>query len=556
VKSTLLPLLLILLWTGVPALGYGQDTTPPTVVSVSPPDGAIDILVTTSRVRIEFSEPMDRSTFRSENISVSDPAGNRIGGCAAPAETFYEVFFCLNILEPETTYTVTVTTDVTDAAGNALASPFTSSFTTGLLPDDAIRPTVASVTPPDGATDVPPALLRVRVEFSEPMDRSTFRSENISVSDPAGNRVGGCAGISETVYEVVFCGRNLEPQTTYTVTVTTDVTDASDNPLGAPFASTFTTGLFPDDGMPPIVESVAPPDGAVAVPTTLLRVQIFFSEWMDRSTFRSENIFVTDPASNRIGGCAASSANLYEVVFCGNILEPETTYLVTVTTDVRDALGNPLEAPFTSSFTTAKPDIDVAPPFVDFGDVPVGDASIQTVTIVNLGPADLTVSAVSLPAQPLQFALLAVPNLPHILPAGQELDIELAFEPTAVGFDSTLLLIENNDPAQPIVEVLLEGTGVVVDPTDDLADILSFFDQSVLDGTLVGSGPGASGENRLNALRNKLEAAGDILDKGLTTQACNILLDAFFRSDGVFPPPARRSWRPASRTSALRSVAA
>jgi len=83
----------------------------------------------------------------------------------------------------------------------------------------------------------------------------------------------------------------------------------------------------------------------------------------------------------------------------------------------------------------------------------------------------------------------------------------------------------------------LTGEGVTVDPTDTLGTILIFFDQAVADGTLVGNGPGASGPKRLAALRNKLEAAGDLLDKGLIQDACNQLLDAYLRADGVFPPP-------------------
>lgn len=78
---------------------------------------------------------------------------------------------------------------------------------------------------------------------------------------------------------------------------------------------------------------------------------------------------------------------------------------------------------------------------------------------------------------------------------------------------------------------------MVLDPSDALGTILDFFDQSVIDGTLVGSGPGASGPGRLAALRNMLEAAGDLLDADLVEDACNQLLDALLRADGTFPPP-------------------
>jgi hypothetical protein len=84
---------------------------------------------------------------------------------------------------------------------------------------------------------------------------------------------------------------------------------------------------------------------------------------------------------------------------------------------------------------------------------------------------------------------------------------------------------------------MLSGTGVTLDPSDTLGTILVFFDASVTAGTLVGSGPGGSGPGRLTALRNMLEAAGDLIDAGQAEKACNQLLDAVLRIDGVSPPP-------------------
>ncbi len=84
---------------------------------------------------------------------------------------------------------------------------------------------------------------------------------------------------------------------------------------------------------------------------------------------------------------------------------------------------------------------------------------------------------------------------------------------------------------------MLSGTGVVLDPSDALGTILVFFDQSVTDGTLVGSGPGSSGPMRLAALRNMLESAGELLNNRSPEKACNRLLSALLRTDGVSPPP-------------------
>jgi hypothetical protein len=70
-----------------------------------------------------------------------------------------------------------------------------------------------------------------------------------------------------------------------------------------------------------------------------------------------------------------------------------------------------------------------------------------------------------------------------------------------------------------------------------VADILSFFDASVADGTLYGAGPGKSAKGRLNALRNMIEAAGDLLDTGLSEEACKKLMNAHKHCDGEPRPP-------------------
>jgi hypothetical protein len=67
--------------------------------------------------------------------------------------------------------------------------------------------------------------------------------------------------------------------------------------------------------------------------------------------------------------------------------------------------------------------------------------------------------------------------------------------------------------------------------------ILYFFDASVADGSLVGNGPGKSADGRRKALRNMLVASGKLIEKGYIDEACNQLLDAYKRCDGVPRPP-------------------
>lgn len=69
-----------------------------------------------------------------------------------------------------------------------------------------------------------------------------------------------------------------------------------------------------------------------------------------------------------------------------------------------------------------------------------------------------------------------------------------------------------------------------------IAAILLFFDDAVEAGELEGSGPGRSAPNRLNALRNMIDTASELIAGGLYEEACQQLYDAYFRCDGLGVP--------------------
>jgi hypothetical protein len=66
---------------------------------------------------------------------------------------------------------------------------------------------------------------------------------------------------------------------------------------------------------------------------------------------------------------------------------------------------------------------------------------------------------------------------------------------------------------------------------------LDLFDDSVDNGTLPGDGPGKSAENRRHALRNMIEAAGDLIGNGDIAGACQLLYDTYLKTDGDPQPP-------------------
>lgn len=120
---------LLLLWTGcanpVAPTGGPQDTTPPAVIAVEPPAEAVN--VTADAVRIVFSEYVNESNFAqafSVTPAFDEPLEYDWGGRSVTIR-FPEA------LRANTTYILTLDTQLRDVRGVALAQPITVAFSTG-----------------------------------------------------------------------------------------------------------------------------------------------------------------------------------------------------------------------------------------------------------------------------------------------------------------------------------------------------------------------------------------------------------------------------------------
>ncbi|MCG3157326.1 MAG: hypothetical protein DKINENOH_03958 [bacterium] len=106
-----------------------------------------------------------------------------------------------------------------------------------------------------------------------------------------------------------------------------------------------------------------------------------------------------------------------------------------------------------------QPDID-GPAETNIGDVTVGACGDGTVTISNLGTADLTVNSTALSgAHSDQFAVVSG-GAPFTIAPGGTHDIGVRFCPTTAGAKTAALQIESNDPDENPFEVALTGNGV------------------------------------------------------------------------------------------------
>jgi hypothetical protein len=185
----------------------------------------------------------------------------------------------------------------------------------------------------------------------------------------------------------------------------------------------------------------------------------------------------------------------------------------------------------------------------DFGDVVVGEAESQifTVTVGDEG-GYLFLYGVSLVANDQysdpylgdSFTITSSPSDSALIMPGTSFEVEVTFSPTSEGAHQAYLQIESDESSgNEDIRIPLFGLGVAAepDPVQEMADLIELFDASVADGTIVGYGPGCSANRRLNAFRNILKSANDLINAGYYQLACGALWVADNKSDGVHPPP-------------------
>jgi hypothetical protein len=361
------------------------DVTPPTVIANSPATDATGVPVT-SPVIITFSESIDCSTFNSATFTLKNN-GTTVGGTVSCNGAVITVTPLSN-LEDNTTYTATITTGVKDLAGNAMASNYIWSFTTGQAPDTT-PPTVISVSPANGATDVSISTT-VTATFSEAMDPSTINTTTFTLSN--GGPVSGTVTYTNTT--ATFTPSSpLAANTVYTATITTGVKDLAGNTMAANYIWDFATGT-PDTTLPTVI-SVTPVNGAsgVADDTT---VTATFSEAMDPSTINTSTFTLNSNISASILGKGLSSS----AVISGTVTYNDTTatftplsplalnaiYTATITTGVKDLSGNAMAANYIWTFDTSTGLPDLEPTTVALGSSP----DYISYTVVNNGTAGAT----------------------------------------------------------------------------------------------------------------------------------------------------------------------
>ncbi len=183
--------------------------TPPTVISTIPLNAATGVPFNQA-VSATFSKAMNPATISSATFALTGPGTNAVLGLVAYAAIGNTVTFTPTAnLAPNTLYTATITTGVQDLAGDAMASNYVWTFTTGAAPD-VIPPQLVSTIPLNGAANVPPTQT-VSATFTEAMDPLTITTATFQLTQ------GGALVPATVTYDAVNFIATLTPTAPLTI---------------------------------------------------------------------------------------------------------------------------------------------------------------------------------------------------------------------------------------------------------------------------------------------------------------------------------------------------
>jgi hypothetical protein len=321
--------------------GGGPDTTPPTLRSVTPAGGSAGVPVN-AVIAAQYSKPVDATSITTSSGSLVQ-GGTPVPGSVAVGYDLMTVSFKpTSALLPQTTYTATFT-GITDAVGNPAPAASTT-FTTAVSgTPDTTRPTVTSVSPANGATNVP-ITSAVSVTFSEPIGLVTASGVTVSWGSIP---LSGSTAVFGNV--VTFTPAQPLPTSSILTVAVNGVLDLVGN-ITASSQATFTTQAGTDTTAP-VVTSVTPVDGATGVPSNSV-VTLTFSKPLNPSTVNGNvMIFTGSKPANYVYSQVSTDARTVTLFLTGASLQGGAIIVVAATSGVTDLSGNHL-VPFQSRFTT------------------------------------------------------------------------------------------------------------------------------------------------------------------------------------------------------------
>jgi hypothetical protein len=202
-------------------------------------------------------------------------------------------------------------------------------------------PTVSETNPSDQATNVG-VDTQITAKFSSSIDPVTVNDKTFIVVDKTGT-------VDYRDRTAIFTPSTpFERGRRYNVILTTGIKDLDGIPLRSNFTWAFETEGGPDTTAPEIAATV-PRDRETDV-STISSIRVVFSEPIDPASIHQDTFFVNGGVA---GTYSYDEPNRTAILIPSRPFPSSTVMTVTVTKEVKDLAGNPLESDLTWSFTTA-----------------------------------------------------------------------------------------------------------------------------------------------------------------------------------------------------------
>ncbi len=379
---------------------FAADSTGPQLLGSFPANAGTSVPLNAVIV-LEFNKPLDVISV-SNGLEVQ-AAGQFIAGAIAVSGSNQRVTFTpMGGLAPNTSYTVTTTSQITDVGGLSLTDPGSFSFITGSVNDNTTL-SVTSVSPSNNESGVPVNTI-VQLQFNKAVDPWTVTPATLQLTSGTSAPFAGTVSVSPDGLMATFTpSQQLSSFTDYYITAS-GISDMEGNLIWNS-GSSFSTGVA-NEGSGPTITSSSPPNGANNVPANP-RVDLTVSAQVDVASVNSNSIILSAGGTAVPGTATLNIAGTTLTFVPSSLLAANTSYSVAAS-GFTDQSGNAV-VPFTSNFTTGSspsantttPSVLTVNPANGASSVSVGGAVVLTfneaidVTTANETNVPVSVNGVS-----------------------------------------------------------------------------------------------------------------------------------------------------------------
>ncbi len=208
---------------------------PPAIMSTAPGDAESNVPLN-AQVTATFNKDMNSITINRGTFTIKDQKN-----VIAPGTVTYNnktaTFTPSRALNPDTLYTATLTTRITDLTRNTLSTNYVWKFITE--PPDLRTPEITAITPEDNQDNIP-LNSQITATFNKDMNPITINRGTFTIKDQKNVVISGIVNYNNrTATYKPF--KQLKGNTTYTATLTTKITDLNKQALPTNKVWTFTT---------------------------------------------------------------------------------------------------------------------------------------------------------------------------------------------------------------------------------------------------------------------------------------------------------------------------